>query len=128
MLSGPFSALRFEPANEDLLVVEGDVVVVNSVHFIAGLKLLRSEMHSVVKLPRGRIMQVPDSLIRRIVASLGDQVANYDSALAHRFHELPWSTGSKASIKQYKDMVGGARNHPFQEERRITRSSMRTRS
>lgn len=30
------SALRFEPANDDLLVVEDDVVVVNSVHFIAG--------------------------------------------------------------------------------------------
>lgn len=206
--SGPFSALRFEPANEDLLVVDGDVVVVNSVHdpeaiwsaleqewctagsgveqmpsgfsrnFTTGLKLLRSEMYSVVKLPRRRIMQRNDSLIRRIVASLDDQVANYDSALARcggdaardpqafadvlriaytfasdcdkliglivsicdvkplllwatigqhlllaqRFQELPWSTGSKASLKQYKEMVGGARNHAFHDLIRLDRS------
>lgn len=205
--SGPFTTLRFVPTNKALLVVDEDAIEVNSVHdpeaiwwalddemrknggvdqlpgtfgekLMAGMKQLRGEMHSVVKLPRGRIARSGDSLIRRMVVSLGHEVSNYDvalrrcegdpardpqafadvlriaynfasdcdkliglivsicdvkplllwatiaehSRLARSFRELPWATGSKASLKQYQDMVGGARNHAFHDLIRLDRS------
>lgn len=205
---GPLSTLRFVPTNKELLVVGEDAIEVNSLHdpeaiwsalgdelrkvghgadqissgfgdkFMAGLKQLRGEMHSVVKLPRGMIARGGDSLIRRMVTSLEGEVTKYDAALqkcggdpardpqafadvlriaynfasdcdkliglivsicdvkplllwatiaqhsrlAQSIQELPWATGSKASLKQYKDMVGGARNHAFHDLIRLDRS------
>lgn len=129
---GPFAGLRFVPANESLLVVEGDAILVNSVHdpeaiwgalgeelrkmgsgvdqlpgefdqkFTGALRRLRGEMHSVVTLPSGHMAVREDSLIRRIVESLHAEIVTYDDALRR-------CGGTRRAMRKRSPMSCGSR-------------------